>query len=156
MPVRADRKRASVGSELGADSSPVFGAFVDLEREYGGSGVRGDDGDAVGSNESAEDVRCHRVSQPELYRRVFAVGTSVERTDGVYGIEGVAYVCGRCWTSSGPETLVPDLTDSVGELGSTGRRVCDCRALEEARLVEMEQAFLAVADLVVDELGYLP
>ena len=52
--------------------------------------------------------------------------------------------------------MVPDLTDSVGELGSTGRRVCDCRALEEACLVEVEQAFLAVADLVVDQLGYLP
>jgi hypothetical protein len=51
--------------------------------------------------------------------------------------------------------LVPYLTDSVGELGSTGRRVCDCRALEEARLVEVEQAFLAVADLAVDQLGYL-
>jgi hypothetical protein len=51
--------------------------------------------------------------------------------------------------------LVPYLTDSVGELGSTGRRVCDCRALEEARLVEVEQAFLAVADLTVDQLGYL-
>jgi hypothetical protein len=155
MPVQADRQRASVGRELGANGSPVFGAFVDLEREYGGSGVRGDDGDAVGSNESAEDIRCHRVRQPELYRWVFAVGTSVERTDGVYGVEGVANVCRRCWTSPGSETLVPELTDSVGELGSTGRRVCDCRALEEAGLVEVKQAFLAVADLAVDELGYL-
>jgi hypothetical protein len=86
---------------------------------------------------------------------VFAVAASVERTDGVYGVEGVAHVCRRCWTSPGSEPLVPDLTDSIGELGSTGRRVCDCGALEEARLVEVEQAFLAVADLVVDELGYL-
>jgi hypothetical protein len=87
---------------------------------------------------------------------VFTVAASVERTDGVYGIEGVAHVCRGRWSSPGPETLVPDLTDSVGELGSTGRRVCDCRALEEACLVEVEQAFLAVADLVVDQLGYLP
>jgi hypothetical protein len=156
MPVRADRQRASVGSELGADGSPVLGAFVDLERKDGRAGIGGDDGNAVGSNKPAEDVGCHRVGQPELYWRVFAVGASVERADGVNRIEGVAHVCGRCWSSPGSETLVPDLTDSIGELGSTGWRVCDCRALEEACLVEVEQAFLAVADLVVDELGYLP
>jgi hypothetical protein len=155
MPVRADRQRASIGRELGANGSPVLGAFVDFEGYYSRAGIGGYDGDAIGSNESAEDVCCHRVSQPELYWWVFAVEASVERTDGVYGIEGVAHVGGRCWSSPGSETLVPDLTDSIGELSSTGRRVCDCRALEEARLVKVEQAFLAVADLVVDELGYL-
>jgi hypothetical protein len=86
---------------------------------------------------------------------VFAVAASVERTDRVYGIEGVAHVGRRCWTSPGSETLVPDLTDSVGELGSARRRVSDCSALEKACPVEVEQAFLRVADLAVYQLGYL-
>jgi hypothetical protein len=116
----------------------VLGAFVDLERKYSRAGIGGYDGDAIGSNKPAEDISCHCVRQPELYWWVFAIGASVERTDGVYGIEGVAHVCRGCWTPSGPETLVSYLTDSVGELGSTGLRVCDCRALEEACPMEVK------------------
>src|ERR1035437_86294 len=41
MAVRADCEGASVGCDLGADGSPVLGAFVDLERECSGPGIGG-------------------------------------------------------------------------------------------------------------------
>jgi hypothetical protein len=48
-----------------------------------------------------------------------------------------------------------DRADAVGELGSTGRSVTDCRAIKQRGLVEVEQAFLGVARLAVHELRKL-
>jgi hypothetical protein len=48
-----------------------------------------------------------------------------------------------------------DRADAVGELGSAGRRVTDCRAVKQGGLVEVKQPFLGVARLAVHELSKL-
>ena len=58
----------------------MLGAFVDLERKYSGPGLCRDDGDAVRADELPEDVRAHRVGQPQLYGWVLAVARSVQCT----------------------------------------------------------------------------
>jgi hypothetical protein len=48
-----------------------------------------------------------------------------------------------------------DHADAVGELGTTGRRVTDCGAIEKSRTVEVEQTLLRVTRFAVYELSEL-
>src|SRR5664280_1455005 len=121
MPRWAKGQRPSVGCELGPDRSDVLGAFVDLERQDGGACVCGHDGDAVGSDEPAEDVRCHRIGEPELDGWPFAIACAVEGADGPGGVDAVAHVRRRGCRTSGSETLVDERAESVCEIGTTWR-----------------------------------
>jgi hypothetical protein len=61
---------------------------------------------------------------------MLAVVAPVQRANGIHGIEHVADVRRRCWSSPGAETLVTEYAHAVGEFGATGRRITDCGALE--------------------------
>jgi hypothetical protein len=99
----------------------VFGAFVDLERQDGRSCVGRHDGDAVGSDEPAEHIACHRVGEPELDRRMLAVIAPVQGADGPRGVDAVPHIGGRSCCSSGAETLVTEWAQTVCLLGTTWR-----------------------------------
>ena len=58
MPVRPEGPEGpSVGGELGPDAAHGREAFVDLECEHDRACLGGDEDDAVGSQEAAQDVR---------------------------------------------------------------------------------------------------
>ena len=71
--------------------------------------------------------------------------------DRVYGIEHVSQIARGHRCESGHETPMAERTDAVGELGSTGRRVGDCRSLKQARSMKAKQTSLRFMDMAVDQ-----